>query len=224
MEKKTATALVASPDESFCANVGVAAELADVRVVARVSRYVQLPVLLDALQADILVFDADPPEAEQDGQLASFHRSAPGTAILLATSTLTDERVSNALLQGVSGFVPKHCDRREYAEAMRAVQRGEIWLGREKLAHALTSLIDAVNLSARPRAPTGANEKLSPREEEIVRLISRGCTNKEIAKALGLSDKTVKAHLSHVFAKLGVTRRAQLALSRNPFGASPASG
>ncbi len=224
MEKKTSTALVASPDESFCANIGVAAELADIRLVAQVAGYVQLPALLDVLQADILVLDADPPEVERNGQLASFHRSAPGTAILLATSTLTDERVSNALLQGVSGFVPKHCDRREYAEAMRAVQRGEIWLGREKLAHALTSLIDAVNLSARPRAPAGASEKLSPREEEIVGLISRGCTNKEIAKALGLSDKTVKAHLSHVFAKLGVTRRAQLALSRHPFGASPAGG
>lgn len=223
MEKKTPTALVASPDERFCAKISVAAELAHLRLVAQVTSYFQLPALLDTLQPTILVFDADPPATEQDGQLASFHRSAPQTAILVATSTLTDEDVSNALLQGVSGFISKCCDSREYAYAMNALQRGEIWLGREKLAHALKSLVCAANLSVLSRAPLGASEQLSPREEEIVSLTLRGCTNKEIARTLGVSDKTVKAHLSHIFAKLGITRRAQLALSRNS-SAAPAAG
>ncbi|MCC4118010.1 response regulator transcription factor [Aromatoleum toluclasticum] len=219
MEYMAPSVLVVSPDSGFCDKVGAAAELAGVQLAARVVGCSQLPALLDALQPDILVFDADPPGAEPGRVLASLRRSHPGTAILMVASALTDKRVEDALLQGVSGFVAKSCDSREYADAMRAIRRGEIWLGREKLAHALTSLIDAINLPGHAREPIAIVEKLSPREEEIVQLISRGCTNKEIARALGMSDKTVKAHLSHIFAKLGVTRRAQLTQPRIPSGA-----
>ncbi|MBD5804353.1 Response regulator protein VraR [Azoarcus sp. Aa7] len=221
MELKVPTALVASPDRSFCDKVGAATERAGVQLVAQVVSCLQLPALFDALQVDILVFDADSSGAEPIGVLASLHRSSPKTAILMAATALTDKCVEDALLHGVSGFISKCCDSREYADAIRAIQRGEIWLGREKLAHALTSLIDTINLPPQSRETSGAAEKLSPREEEIVLLIARGCTNKEIAKTLGLSDKTVKAHLSHVFAKLGVTRRAQLTQPRN-FPGAPA--
>lgn len=218
MERKAPTALVVSPDRSFCDKVGAAAEQAGVKLIAQVVSHLQLPALLDALQADILVLDVDSPGSALGGELASLHRAHPGTAILVAASALTDKCVEDGLLQGVSGFVAKSCESREYADAIHAIGRGEIWLGREKLAHALTNLIGSIGLQLQSREAAGATEKLSPREEEIVQLISRGSTNKEIARALGMSDKTVKAHLSHIFAKLGVTRRAQLTQPRNPSG------
>ncbi|NMG46350.1 DNA-binding response regulator [Aromatoleum toluvorans] len=218
METNAPTALVASPDVRFCEAVGAAADQAGVQPVAQVASYLKLTTLLDAVKPDILVFDADPLGTGAGRVLASLHQHS-GTAILMATSALSDKRVSDGLLQGVCGFITKSCDSCEYANAMRAIRRGEIWLGRERLALALASLIDTINLPAQSREITTVAEKLSPREEEIVRLISRGCTNKEVAKALGMSDKTVKAHLSHIFAKLGVNRRAQLTQPRNPAGA-----
>lgn len=219
MERKAPTTLVVSPDRTFRDKVGAAAEQAGVQLIAQVVSYLQLPTLLDALQADILVLDVDSPGAESGEGLAALHRAHPSMAILMAVSVLTDKRVEDGLLHGVSGFVAKSGDSREYAQAIHAIGRGEIWLGREKLAHALTHLIGTIGLPTLSHETAGATEKLSPREEEIVQLISRGCTNKEIARALGLSDKTVKAHLSHIFAKLGVTRRAQLTLPRNVSGA-----
>ena len=220
MERTAPTALVASPDNSFREKIVAAAELAGVEVVAHVFSHEQLVALLGALHPDLLVFDADPNGPGERARLSSLRHSNSGTAILMAASDLADKRVSDGLLQGVCGFVAKSSGSREYANAMLAIRRGEIWLGREKLAQALTSLIDAINLQAQPRGSAGAAERLSPREEQIVRLITRGCTNKEIARALGMSDKTVKAHLSHIFAKLGVTRRAQLALQRNASGST----
>lgn len=220
METNAPTALIASPDVRFCEAVGAAADQAGVQPVAQVASYLKLTTLLDALKPDILVFDADPLGTGAGRVLASLHHQHSGTAILMATCALSDKRVSDGLLQGVCGFISKSCDGGEYANAMRAILRGEIWLGREKLALALASLIGTINLPPHSREIPVVAEKLSPREEEIVRLISRGCTNKEVAKALGMSDKTVKAHLSHIFAKLGVNRRTQLSQPRPPSGTS----
>lgn len=222
MERSAPSALVASPDSGFRETIAAAAELAGVRLVAQVLSHGQVAALLDALHPDLLVLDADSPGPDERERLWSFRHCNSGTAILMAASEMTDRRVSDGLLQGVCGFMTKNCGSREYANAMLAILRGEIWLGREKLAHAFTTLIDAINLPAQSRENGSTTERLSPREEEIVALITRGCTNKEIARALGLSDKTVKAHLSHIFAKLGVTRRAQLALQRNAPDASAA--
>lgn len=211
METKAPTALVASPDVSFREKAGKALERAGIQLVAHVQSYLHLPSLLGALQMDFLVLDADPPGSEAIAQLSRIHRSSPKTAILMAADVLTDKRVELALLQGASGFVSKSGDGEEYVRAIHAIRGGEIWLGREKLAHALVSLIDRMNSPGHSNETPGSSENLSPRESEIVPLIARGWTNKEIARALGMSDKTVKAHLSHIFAKLGVTRRRQLA-------------
>lgn len=212
MGTKAPTALVASPDASFREKAGEAVERAGIQLVAHVVNYLQLPSVVGAHQTDLLVLDADPFGSEAIAQLSRIHQSSPKTAILMAAGVLSDKCVETALLQGASGFVSKSSDGEEYVCAIHAIRRGEIWLGREKLAHALVSLIHRMKLPGHPHESAGSSEKLSPRESEIVQLIAQGWTNKEIARALGMSDKTVKAHLSHIFAKLGVTRRRQLAL------------
>jgi DNA-binding NarL/FixJ family response regulator len=193
--------------------VGEAIERAGMQLLAHVVSPRQLSSLVATFQTEFLVLDVDPPGSEALSQLCGIHRASPKTEILLAVGTLTDRTVDCALFKGARGFVSRDSPRDEYVRALRAVQRGEIWLGRERLARAMTSLIDRLDVASHA---AGSPDALSPRESEIVRLIARGWTNKEIARQLGTSDKTVKAHLSHIFAKLGIRRRMQLGAHPNP--------
>jgi len=97
-------------------------------------------------------------------------------------------------------------------KAIGIIRAGDVWLGRQVLVqvftgwHARAQTVD----QSRSRSWRG----LTAREQEVARGIAQGLSNKEIARQLGISAKTIQAHLSHVFAKLGVSRRIQVALPR----------
>jgi DNA-binding NarL/FixJ family response regulator len=163
------------------------------------------------------VVDLDPPAAGAISQLPRIRQVCGKTGILVAASALRDDFVVEALRLGANGFIAKDAVEVEFLKAVDAICRGEIWLGRERLARALTDMARssrAADAAAEPERRGGAStETLSTREHEIARLIAAGATNKEVGKALGTSDKTVKAHLRQIFAKLGISRRSQLASS-----------
>jgi DNA-binding NarL/FixJ family response regulator len=95
------------------------------------------------------------------------------------------------------------------------VKSGEIWLERKILAKALGDLIEEMDLIALPQSSPGYCPSplvFTDREKEIVVLLSKGLTNKEIAEKLSVSKETVKMHLKHIFDKLGLHRRAQVVL------------
>lgn len=103
-------------------------------------------------------------------------------------------------------------------QAIQAVSKGELWLSRASLAEAIAELLGlpaALDTDASADAAE-ATEALTPRELQVVELLRRGCSNKEIARDLGIMEDTVKKHLQSVFAKLGVHRRALVALRRLP--------
>jgi DNA-binding NarL/FixJ family response regulator len=207
---KAASALVASSDPVFREKAVKAMEHAGIPLVAQAANDPHLPALIGAFPTDLLLLDAEPFGAEAADRLSGIHLASPGTAIVLALGVLSDEYLESALLHGVRGFVSKAGDGRELASAIEAVLGGEIWLSRGKLSHALLTCIEHKPIRASAGPATRAGERLSRREREIVRLIALGRTNKEIAKVLGTSDKTVKAHVSHVLARLGLSRRTQI--------------
>jgi len=212
--KKAASALIASTDPAFREKAVKALERAGIPLVAQAANDAHLAALIGAFPTDLLLLDADPFGAEATERLSGIHLASPGTAIVVAFGVLSDEYVEAALLQGVRGFVSKAGNGREMAGAIEAVLGGEIWLSRGKLSRALLSLIEHSPVRASGDSADSAAraaDRLSRRESEIVRLIARGRTNKEIAKVLGTSDKTVKAHVSHILARLGLTRRTQIA-------------
>jgi DNA-binding NarL/FixJ family response regulator len=124
--------------------------------------------------------------------------------VVVLTSFGEDERVHAALEAGASGFLLKDADADEVAVAVRAAHRGELQLD-PAVARRLTA-----SLRSSPR-DDGA-EDLTSRELEVLRLLGDGETNKDIAAALGITERTARTHVSHVLAKLGLRSRTQAAL------------
>jgi DNA-binding NarL/FixJ family response regulator len=153
------------------------------------------------------------------GAIPSIQRLSPSTKILLLTRTPDEHEAIAALRAGVRGYHKADMDAYLLRKAVRVIQKGEIWVGRNVIPHLLgdlTSLTERRHRAA-PRGGDGRLDGLTPREREVAHLIGSGASNKEIASQLGVSVKTVKAHLTTVFRKLGCTDRLRLALSMSEY-------
>ncbi|MEX0892007.1 MAG: response regulator transcription factor [Gemmatimonadota bacterium] len=151
---------------------------------------------------DILVMDVAMPVC--DGLTACARLRAAGVSppTVLLAATLDDADLMRAVELGVEGLVLKESAAAGLVDAIRAVARGERVIP-PALSHR------ALDLLAEGRAE-GAS--LTPREEDVARLVAAGESNKRVARALGLSSGTVKQHLHSVFKKLGVANRVQLSV------------
>lgn len=132
----------------------------------------------------------------------------PAQKILLLTVSEKTEDVATALNSGVKGYVLKGVGSRALAEILRAVAAGESYVSPSLSAQLLS------DLSARSGLPPRTNPlaTLTEREREILALVASGLSNKHIALRLDLQEKTVKHHMTRVFAKLGVSNRTQAAM------------
>ena len=153
-----------------------------------------------------------------DGELAQLARRA---RVLLARTEFSVAAEVAALSLGVAGSCAATLEPAELARIVEVVLKGGVWVSRQALPEMLLLLRQA----AAPKPAANANpmlERLTPREREIAGLVAEGVANKVIAQRLGLSDLTVKAHLTAIFRKLGVPSRVKLALllSALPSGAS----
>jgi len=136
--------------------------------------------------------------------------SAPQVrSIILGPNTETPETLE-ALELGARGVISKHSSAELLFKAIRSVMAGQYWIGRNKIADILQSLDKRT--SAPLNASLGNNFRLTPREIQIISGILLGEGNKDIATKFGLSENTIKHHLSHIFEKLGVGSRLELAL------------
>ncbi|MBT2326243.1 response regulator transcription factor [Variovorax paradoxus] len=140
------------------------------------------------------------------------------TRVLLLWDELCDGLVVDLLRYRFHGFLlatwlPEVC-----LKSIRAVSRGELWMSRVALASAIADLLPASPsiVPAKPPHSASSSTTLTRREQQIVELLRCGCTNKEIANQLGVVEDTVKKHLQSVFRKLGVRRRALVALRPHP--------
>jgi two-component system, NarL family, response regulator DevR len=132
----------------------------------------------------------------------------PSARVLFLTSHSDEEAVISTVLAGAAGYLLKEIGAKALINAIEIVCSGESILD-PKVTRAV---LDRVSLLAGDAAPKHSTaEKLSPQERRILTLVVEGKTNKEIAKALGLSDKTIKNYLSNAFQKLNVRRRSQAA-------------
>jgi len=150
------------------------------------------------LGPDVVLLDLVMPGADGLAALGALQAAAPATRVVVLTSFGDDERVFAALRAGAAGFLLKDV---EPAELVRGIRTA--FAGQAALSPAVaTRVVEAVAHS----------DELTPRERDVLRLIARGQSNKRIALELGMAEKTVKTHVSHVLAKLGVADRTQAAL------------
>jgi DNA-binding NarL/FixJ family response regulator len=150
---------------------------------------------------DVILMDISMPVLDGIEATRRIVARDPGARIVMLTSLADNRQILDALEAGASGYLLKHAAPDELLGAIRAAASGDAPLD-PKAARAL--------LDNRRAAP--ADKALSAREREVLRLVAQGLANKQIARRLGISERTVKAHLTNVFSALGVSDRTQAAL------------
>lgn len=158
------------------------------------------------LKPDVVLMDVRLPDGSGVDACREILGALPDTRVIFLTSYADDDSVLAAVLAGAQGYVLKEIDSPGLLEAIRSVAKGQSILDSTVTERALRWLRGVHDLPAPP-----GTDQLSSQEERVVALVAEGKTNKEIAVALGLSDKTVKNYLANVFQKLRITRRAQAA-------------
>jgi DNA-binding NarL/FixJ family response regulator len=144
---------------------------------------------------DVLLVDLQMPELDGVGAIREIKDMAPATRILVLTTYDSDGDILRAVEAGATGYLLKDTPREELFKAIRATAKGD----------SVLSPVVASKLVGRARGPV--DRSLSGREIEVLRLVARGISNKIIGKDLRISEATVKTHLLHIFAKLGVDDR-----------------
>ncbi|HEY2600170.1 MAG TPA: response regulator transcription factor [Thermoleophilaceae bacterium] len=158
----------------------------------------------ERLTPDVILMDLVMPVLDGVGAMRELRRKLPRVRVIVLTSFAEDDRLLPAIQAGAAGYLMKNVQPKELARAIRAAHAGEALLDPAVAAR----LVEAI---AQP-AGEEPRDELTPREHEVLELIGQGLSNKRIALALGVSEKTVKTHVGHVLAKLGVTDRTQAAL------------
>ena len=138
------------------------------------------------------------------------------TRVILLGDEACHGLLSDVVRYRFRGLLPTTCLPEVGLRAIRAVSRGELWLSRATMANVIAGLLPAASAADPDPPPAAAGRDdlraLTPREQQIVELLRRGRSNKEIGLELGVMEDTVKKHLQGVFGKLGVHRRALVAL------------
>ncbi|MCO5110601.1 MAG: response regulator transcription factor [Burkholderiaceae bacterium] len=180
--------------------------------------------LAPALQPDIILLDNHLPGVAGIDAVQDLRKLAPRTRVLMLTVSEDEQDLAMALRNGAQGYLLKTIDGDLLAQAIERAARGEPVVSPElmgKLVAAFQSQGAPVLAppppppaeppAAAPAVPDGA-APLSPREEEVLREIARGASNKEIARTLDIAETTVKIHVQHILRKLGLSSRVQAAV------------
>jgi DNA-binding NarL/FixJ family response regulator len=146
------------------------------------------------------------PKLDGVGAMRRLRAAAPECRVVVLTSFLEDEHLLPAIQAGAAGYLLKNAEPAELARAIRAADAGKAIIDPTVAARLVSALADGA-VPAR-----SDEERLTRRERDVLELIVGGRSNKRIAFELGISEKTVKTHVGHVLAKLGVTDRTQAAL------------
>jgi DNA-binding NarL/FixJ family response regulator len=160
---------------------------------------------VEELAPDVVLMDLVMPSVDGIEAIRQIRERRPATRVIALTSFLDDDKLFPAVRAGAAGYLLKDVQPNELVAAIRTVHAGESLL---HPAAATRLMARVANEGERPDPAS----LLTPREREVLVLIARGSPNKLIARDLGVSEKTVKTHVSNLLGKLGLTDRTQAAL------------
>ena len=160
---------------------------------------------VEGLGPDVVLMDLSMPEMDGVEATRAVLARQPSTRVLVLTSFSDRQRVKEVLAAGAIGYVLKDSEPADLLAAVHAAARGHVPIDPRVAAALLPA-------SGGGPAGSGAADGLSPRETEVLRLVAQGLANKQIARALGITERTVKAHLGRVFREIGVLDRTSAAL------------
>ena len=179
----------------------------DITVVAEASDGAAALALVEQARPDVVLLDISMPAMDGIVATAKLREEHPGIGIIILTMFAEDTHIIRAIRAGANGYLLKNSDSSKVIEAIRAVARGQSILEPQLV----TKLLDEFRRLSDNRQPTNI-AGLTDRELELLRLVARGLSNKEIASTLELAESTVKNRLSILFEKLEVKDRTQAAI------------
>lgn len=171
---------------------------------------------------DVAVMDLQMPVLDGVEATRAIVAEQTGTEVLVLTSFSDHARIDAAIEAGAVGYLLKDAEPEVLLDGIRAVARGESPLDPRAARH-LLSRASGEGSGGSPAANDGAAD-LSPREAEVLRLVVEGLLNKQIAGRLGITERTVKAHLTSVYQRIGVADRTQAALWAQRHGLDGGTG
>ena len=160
---------------------------------------------------DVILMDIRMAEMDGITATAALRRLDPRPQVIVLTTFQADELVMSALRAGASGFLVKDTPPAEIINAVRVVATGDAIIS-PSVTRTLLSHLGNVQASERRRAAGQRLAALTDREREVAAAVASGASNGEVATSLFMSEATVKAHVSRLFTKLGVTNRVQIAI------------
>jgi DNA-binding NarL/FixJ family response regulator len=167
--------------------------------------------LVATVKPQVVLMDLNMPGCDGVAATARITAEHPGTRIVVLTTYADDESIIGALQAGALGYLTKEATRAEIGRAVHAAAAGQAILDPGVQQRLLSAAARAPGVPAAPGAGAagGADDELTPREAEVLRLIAAGQSNREIARTLFVSEATVKTHVNRIFAKTGSRDRAQ---------------
>ena len=189
-------------------------EHADFEVLERCSSGTEALSAVQRNRPDVLVLDLLMPGMDGLAVARELAREGNSPKIVLLTAQLHEDQLIEALQLGINGFVLKEMATKLLVECLRRVHGGGQWLEKDSASRAMAKL---VKREAKGREIATL---LTPREIEVVRMVAKGLTNKEIGAQLFIADGTVKIHLHNIYEKLTINRRAELVRFAEEYGLS----
>ncbi len=183
----------------------------NIEIVAEAGSESEVIDIISNIKPNIILLDSVMLQMNGNNLLPTIREKSPETKALICTDEKDEYLLIKTLKAGAKGYISKKdISISNLIKAIQAVHRGELWVERELIARFFEREADASSRNeVRIKEP---KEVLTPREKEVLNILTTGCTNKEIAKTLFISEKTVKTHLNSIFRKINVTRRLKAIL------------
>lgn len=175
------------------------------RIVGEAANGEETIALVCRLKPQVLLLDLSMPKTTGLEVLRELNRMGVRTRTIVLTAEIEGEQVVKALRRGAYGVVMKHSAIQLLVKCIRCVNEGQYWLGQDNMS----VLLEAFRRNPPPPAES-RDFGLTAREREVIALVGAGCTNKDIAQKLEISENTAKHHLTNIFDKLGVDNRTAL--------------
>jgi two-component system, NarL family, response regulator DevR len=172
----------------------------DLAVVGEASNGAEALAKMSVLDPELILMDVRMEKMNGIEACREMKSRYPGVKILMLTSYTDEDAVVSSILAGASGYLLKHLSRAELLRSIRLAASGQTLIDAEATKQAMERLAQAM-----------PGSELTEREREVLTLVARGYTNKQIADKLCVSEKTARNHVSHILEKLGLSRRSEAA-------------
>ena len=190
--------------------VTVLANQKDISVVGEAVNGLEAIDKAEALVPDVIVMDLNMPQCSGLEATQALQAKMPQVSILVLTVSDNEADLFHAIKFGATGYILKNTEPEELVQAIHHIAQGGVILSPMMAAKLLTEF-RGLGTDAMVKKTAEEEDNLSPREDEVLRLVSQGATNKEIADSLFISENTVKTHLRNIMDKLHLANRSQAA-------------